>query len=271
VLLYGASGSGKTYSALKLAQGLGIACDKICLIDTERSGDMYASEDCSYNVIDLNNYSVESYTEAIKAALAAGQEAIIIDSLSHLWEGTGGLLELNQKYAKDKHNGNTFNAWADVKKVMGKFYDLVFRSQTAHFFVTLRTKTDYAMEVNERGKTAPRKIGLAPIFKDGIEYEFDLSFSISESHAATCVKDRTQLFANQDLPEPITEATGAKILEWANSGKPNELAELLEQARTSINAAHSAGTIGDAEHNKYLDVLPTLNAERLRAAIEKFS
>lgn len=95
IAITGVSGSGKTYSALQLAQGLG---GKIAMIDTENgSGELYSSL-CDYDVAPMSApFSPEKYIEYIHEAEQAGYSVLIIDSLSHAWAGEGGLLEFVDK------------------------------------------------------------------------------------------------------------------------------------------------------------------------------
>ena len=92
--LQGPSGSGKTYSSLLIAYGLCKDWNKIAVIDTEnKSADLYAHLG-EYNVITLTApFSPERYIEAIETCEQEGIEVIIIDSLSHEWEGDGGILD----------------------------------------------------------------------------------------------------------------------------------------------------------------------------------
>lgn len=106
--LSGVSGSGKTYSALLLAKGLG---GRIAVVDTERgSASLYADMPGipDFDVLDLEApFSPERYVEAIRAAESAGYDVLIIDSMSHEWTGKGGCLELADEIATARFRGNT--------------------------------------------------------------------------------------------------------------------------------------------------------------------
>jgi AAA domain len=209
--LIGPTGSGKTFSALRLAFGIG---GRVGVIDTENgSADLYADLG-DYDVITLEKpYTVEAYREAIAAFEDAGHEIIVIDSLSHAWQGTGGLLERQGQI--EKRLGNSFSAWREITPQHRALVEAMLTS-SAHIIMTLRVKTEYVIETNEKGKQAPRKIGLAPIFRDGIEYETSVTLDIDADHRATASKDRTRLF--DGFYDLITERTGQRLRSWLEQG-----------------------------------------------------
>ncbi|MFN8994406.1 MAG: ATP-binding protein, partial [Pseudomonadota bacterium] len=154
------SGAGKTYSALKLAFGLG---GKAGMIDTENgSGDLYAHLG-DYDIIPLTApYTADKYRAAIKAFEDAGYSTIIIDSLSHAWAGEGGLLDKHGKIADSGRGGNSFAAWRQVTPDHNALVEAMLQSD-CHIIATMRSKTEYVIEEDEKGKKTPRKIGMAPV------------------------------------------------------------------------------------------------------------
>ncbi len=159
-------------------------------------------------------YSAARYLEAIDLAEQAGTEFLIIDSLSHAWTGEGGLLDVQGNVAK--RSGNSYTAWREVTPLHNRLVERILQC-AMHVAVTLRTKTEYVIEDNGSGKKSPRKIGMAPVFRDGIEYEFTLFFELDQSHAAAATKDRTGLF--DGLYFVIAPDTGARIHEWLSGAK----------------------------------------------------
>jgi hypothetical protein len=217
ISLQGPSGSGKTFSALQLAFGLTGDWKKICVIDTEnQSADLY-SELGSYYVLSLKEpYSPERYAEAILLCEASGIECIIIDSISHEWNGKGGCLQLHELATAAMRVPNSFQAWATITPRHQAFIDSILQCK-CHVISTIRTKTEYV--VSERnGKQVPMKVGLAPVTRDGFEYEVTVSLDIDEQHTASSSKDRTGLF-NGKPKFQITAETGRTILEWCNAGE----------------------------------------------------
>lgn len=219
VALAGPSGSGKTYSALLLASGMA-DWDKIALIDTENgSGDLYAHLG-GYSVITLTApFTPERYVEAIDACEKAGMEVIIIDSMSHEWEGKGGILETH-----DSMTGNSYTNWALITPRHNAFINKILQS-SCHVIATLRAKQDYVL-VEKKGKQVPEKVGMKAITREGVDYEFTLVFDLNINHLATASKDRTGIFmsAAKDVvvPEKISRDTGVKLLDWTRQGKDSK-------------------------------------------------
>lgn len=203
--------------------------EKICLIDTENeSGSLYVGKQVGstivgeYLTINLEApYSAARYLEAIDLAEQAGVEYLVIDSLSHAWTGEGGLLDVQGNVAK--RSGNSYTAWREVTPLHNRLVDRILQC-AMHVAVTLRTKTEYVIEDNGSGKKTPRKIGMAPVFRDGVEYEFTIFFELDQSHAAAATKDRTGLFDGQYFL--IAPDTGVRIHEWLAGAKPKEPAPI---------------------------------------------
>jgi hypothetical protein len=149
--LVGPTGAGKTYSALQLAFGLGI---KIGLIDTEHgSGDLYADLG-DYDVITLEPpYTVAKYRDAIRAFEDAGYDTIIVDSLSHAWSGEGGLLDKQGQLENSGKYRNSFATWREITPEHNKLVEQMLGSP-AHVIATMRTKTEYVVKKDDRGKCA---------------------------------------------------------------------------------------------------------------------
>lgn len=218
IALVGVSGCGKTYSALLLAKGLG---GKIAMIDTENgSGSLYSNL-CEYDICNVEApFTTEKYIAAIEEAEAAGYNVLIIDSLSHAWAAEGGLLEQVDKKAAKSSSGNSFTAWRDVTPKHNKLVSSILQSKM-DVIVTMRAKTAYEIETNEKGKKVPVKRGLAPIQRDGLEYEFTVVFDLDkERHYAEASKDRTGLFDGQI--DVINQKTGIMIRDWVNCAAPPE-------------------------------------------------
>lgn len=226
--LTGPAGSGKTYSALLIAQGLG---GKIAMIDTENgSGDLYA-DICDYDIETLTApYSIQKYLEAIHEAETSGYDILIIDSLSHAWSGQGGLLDMHSQLTNSMKSGNSYVAWGKITPWQNRLIETML-SSNCHIISTMRSKTDYAMFQTDKGRTEIRKVGLAPVQRDGMDYEFTIVFDLSMEHTVTVSKDRTSLFDKQVFE--ITPETGKMLRQWLDSGA--EVQPDANDIRTSIN------------------------------------
>jgi hypothetical protein len=207
----GPSGSGKTYSSLRLARGLVGPSGKIALIDTEnRSASLYADR-FDFDTLDIAPpFDNEKFVDGVNAAVEAGYGAIVIDSASHFWEGI-----LDYKDKLDQRGGNSYTNWKIAGDKFGGIVKAVLQSP-AHVICCMRSKMDYVQEKDDRGKTQIKKVGLAPIMRDGIEYEFTTVFDVALNHQAAVSKDRSGLFVDKIFQ--ITEETGAQLEAWRLSG-----------------------------------------------------
>lgn len=208
--LQGPSGSGKTYSALLLAHGLCKDWSKIAIIDTENNSSHLYAHLGEYYVLNIGSpYTPERYIEAIKICEDAGVQVIIIDSISHEWDGEGGLLEYHSQLV-----GNSFINWSKLTPRHASFVQKILTSN-CHVIATVRSKQEYVLS-EKNGKQVPEKIGMKAIQRDGLEYDFTIVFEIDIHHNATCTKDRTQLFSSINTFK-IGQQTGEKIAEWCKN------------------------------------------------------
>lgn len=224
--IQGPSGSGKSFSSLLLARGLCDNWSEVVVIDTENnSADLYAHLG-EFNVLDLKPpFTPEAYIKALEICEAEGMKVVVIDSLSHEWEGEGGILETHGGMA-----GNSFTNWSKLTPRHNAFVQKILQSPL-HVVGTIRTKQDYVL-TEKNGKQVPEKVGLKGITRDGMDYEFTLVFDIDIKHQCSASKDRTSLFSK--TPQfTITEETGRKILRWCQTGKSST--DVLEEIKSCMN------------------------------------
>lgn len=234
--LNGASGSGKTYSGLLIASGLG---QKIALIDTENeSASLYATE-FNFDTLTLKPpYSPERYIGAIQTAYNMGYDVLVIDSVTHEWTGTGGCLEINEDVARTKFRGNTWSAWSDTTPRHRKFIDAILQTDM-HIITTTRAKTE---TVQGEGKKII-KLGMKAEQREGYEYELTVALDVvHDNHAVIPSKDRTRLFNPNG--EVITRETGKRILDWLNDGRSQEEA-LLEAYQEAVERIGNSKDIAE--------------------------
>lgn len=243
--LTGPSGSGKTWSALALATGIVGENGSIAVIDTENKSALHYAEDFDFCSVDIEPpFTVQKYIDAIALAARKGFDVLIIDSLTHAWAGEGGLLE--QKEALDKQNrgGNSFTNWASITKEHERLKSALLQSPI-HVITTMRSKQEYVVEQGQNGKSAPRKVGMAPIQRDGMEYEFTIVLDIDASHQATVSKDRTGIFSGglNGLVGVLTTEHGRKIQEWREGGSVERVpTETPAQATTTPTPSRQSAT-----------------------------
>lgn len=259
--LQGPSGSGKTMSALLAAFGLCKDWTKIAVIDTENHSAELYSDIGQYNVVNIGApYSPEKYMEAIRLCEQSGIEVIIIDSISHEWEGSGGIIDVHSSMA-----GNSFTNWGKLTPRHNAFIQAILQS-SCHIIGTIRTKQDYVLS-EKNGKMIPEKVGLKGITRDGMDYEFTLVFDIDIKHNATVSKDRTGLFGGK--PEfKITVETGKIIADWCNSGQPIPNAPKVNQQPTLTERINSCTSISNLLE-LYKQQLPKVQEEYAKSFTEK--
>lgn len=213
IALTGPSGSGKTYTALSLASGL---AEKFAVIDTERgSASKYVGlNGWQFDTVQPASYSPLSLVETLGVAAGAGYGCVVIDSLSHYWMGTDGMLE-----QVDRRSGpNKFaTGWKDVGPEEKKMIDAIL-SYPGHVIATMRVKTEYVLEENAKGKKEPKKVGLKPIQREGVEHEFDVVGDLDYDHGLTVSKTRLHTLANAYLPLPGPELA-KEIADWLSDGE----------------------------------------------------
>ena len=235
--LVGPSGSGKTYSSLRIAQGLG---SKIALIDSERRSASKYADDFNFDAVELDtSFSPHEYMEAIQAAVEGGYEVLIIDSLSHAWSDKGGILEMKDAVASQHKSENDFTAWRHVTPKHNELVDSILRAPL-HVIVTMRAKTEYVTEKNEQtGKTTIRKVGLKPVQRDGLEYEFDVVGDLDQDNTLIINKTRCKALNQAVIHEP-GETNVAKVLKtWLTEGAPAPISEA--QGKELWQAARAKG------------------------------
>ena len=210
--LVGVSGSGKTWTALTLASALGA---RIAVIDTERGSASKYADAFAFDVLDLDDHDPATYIQAIRAA-ESQYDVVVIDSLSHAWNGRGGALEKVDNAAK--RGGNSYTAWSDVTPLHNALVDTIVACK-AHVIATMRAKSDYVLEEDSRGKKVPRKVGMAPIQRDGMEYEFDVVASMDLSHTVMIEKTRCHAIDGRDYARPGRDSALARALvAWVSDG-----------------------------------------------------
>lgn len=235
--LIGPAGSGKTMTALRVAHGLG---GRVAVIDTERgSASLYSGErGMDFDVLELESYEAEKFIQAIAQAEAAGYDVLIIDSLSHAWAGKGGILEFVDKAAK-RSGGGSFSGWRDATPLHNQLVDAILGAKL-HIICTLRSKVEHVIE-QVNGRTQVRKVGLQPVQRDGLEYEFTVVGDVTQDHELIITKTRAAWLKDQIIRE-AGEDLGRQLAAWLSDGLPAPVALAPTPARTATARDAAVGT-----------------------------
>lgn len=211
VALIGPAGSGKSYTMLRLAGAMGA---KVAAVDTEHGSLSKYADLFNFDVIDLDVSSVENFLAALTAAETNGYDVFCCDSLSHFWMGRGGALEFVDMAAK-RHR-DQMGGWKDFRPHERQMVDRMIASP-CHVIVTMRTKTDYVEQTGSDGKKKRVKVGLAPVQREGLEYEFDLVGYMDEENTLIVDKTRCPALSQKALVKP-GPVEFAPFIQWLGSG-----------------------------------------------------
>ena len=219
----GVSGSGKSYTALRLAFGLvkvGMA-SKVAVIDTENeSASLYEGEapdgvPFDFDTLNMKKFGPQDFIDALTAAFKEGYDCVVIDSLSHAWIGKGGALDM-----VDAKGGNSFAAWKDITPLQRAMVDKIITAP-AHVLCTMRSKVEYVMESDHRGKQVPKKVGMAPVQRDGLEYEFDIYGTIDAGGQLRVTKSRCPVLTGGTAMH-AGFGFWSPLFDWMQSAPPAE-------------------------------------------------
>lgn len=245
--LVGPPGSGKTKSALRIADGI---TSKIAAIDTENGSASIYSPPHEFDCDDLKPpHTPERYIEKIDEAEKSGYELLIIDSLSHAWMGEGALLEIVENITRQSSSGNSYTAWAKATPRLRKLIERILGS-SMHIIITLRSKMAYAQEKDERtGKMTIRKLGMEPVMRDGIEYEFDLVGDLDQENRLSITKSRCEALNGAVIDKPGQDL-GKRLLEWLDDGaepvvEADPIAPAIKHAQSLVESILSADEAKD--------------------------
>lgn len=221
--LNGVSGTGKTFTSLSIGTNLGT---RVAVIDTEKGSSSKYADKFTFDVLELSDFHPKQYVEAINAAEEEGYDVLIIDSLSHSWFGKNGALDLADQEAKRSKSGNTFQAWKFVSPIYNSMIERILQSNM-HVFATMRTKTEYVVEKNDKGYSVPKKVGMQPIGRDNLEFEFDVVGDLDLDNNLVITKSRCSELSGKVFNKPGKDV--AEILKgWLSDGAPISLFDVLK-------------------------------------------
>jgi hypothetical protein len=252
VCFWGVEKSGKTHAALELATALVGKGGKIGVISSERGSSSLLARKFPHHLIDLsidegnnpvrNPFSPKRYEEALLTFVDAGYQVIIVDSLSHLWEGEGGILETVQK------NGGEFqDGWKAGSPLYQKCLNTLL-NVPCHLIVTLRSKDAYEMEdyIKRDGKPGkrPKNVGSAPVIRKYFDYEMQLMVRM-EGKTGQIVSSACEEELPKDTEiESVTDELAPALARWLEGAPPPEKVPTLSESykRGLVTGAWSKDT-----------------------------
>lgn len=213
IAIDGPSGSGKTYTALTIATVLG---ERIAVIDTEHGSASKYADLFNFDTLHLHRYSPQILIDALAAAGSAGYDVVVVDSLSHFWMGTDGMLEQVDKAAK-RAGGHGMSGWKEMRPVERQMVEALL-AYPGHVICTLRVKTDWVEGENARGKRQMMKVGTKAEQREGLEYEFDLVASMDLNNELTVGKSRCPALSGEIVDRPGV-AFAETFKKWLDDGE----------------------------------------------------
>ena len=272
----GPSGSGKTYTSLMYGRAVAGMAGKIALVDTENERASYYAEvdafrgnsgETFFNLIIEPPYTVAKYLAAIEAAEKAKFDVLILDSITHEWQGSGGVLETKNEL--DLRPGtNQWTNWARPTKEHNRFLAAMV-SAKIHLICTMRSKEKYELVKNEKGQSIPVKLGMGPEQRPGTGYEFAVWLDMAMDHSAKVEKDITRVYAEK--PDGIFKPTAeeaANLGAWLQQGIPLDQVE-----RSVVSPAPGATQLTEVlpGGNEFENPEPALATNGVRASGEKLN
>lgn len=256
----GPPGGGKTFTTIRLAFAMKAAglCSRIAVIDTENnSASLYAGESpdgepWEFDTMNLKQFNPDQFTNAIKTAAKEGYDCVVVDSLSHAWVGAGGALDL-----VDQKGGNKFTAWKDVTPLHRGMIDAIIQSPI-HVLATMRSKVEYVLEEDEKGKKVPRKVGVAPVQREGMEYEFDLYCSLDATNQMRVTKTRCSPMNARTAVKPGPEFW-SPLFDWLKSAAPAAPPSPVTPPQSALGSALTA--------NKFIALIQATVSESALKAV----
>lgn len=216
VALNGPSGSGKTWTALMTARALAGTTGRVAVIDTERMSASLYADTFEFDTLQMHSFAPLDLQRALAAAGAAGYDVVVVDSLSHFWMGTDGMLEQVDNAAKRSYGGNSFGGWKEARPMERQMIDAIL-AYPGHVILTMRTKTEWVLEENAKGKKTPTRVGTKPEQREGIEYEVGIVGEMDLEHNLVITKSRAVALADKVFRRPGPEF-GEAILQWLVDG-----------------------------------------------------
>lgn len=290
VAIDGPTGSGKTFTALQAARILAGPDGVVAMIDTENRTALHYAAAPGEKIERVNfwdppyvfkhlpwhpPYDPAKLTEIVKA-LQSKVDVIVIDSNTHFWSGEGGTLDIVDN-AASRASGNSFVGWKEGSPIQRHMID-TFIHASCHVIITMRSKMEYVLEeVEVKGKDGktrtvkqPKKIGLQPEQRAGIEYEFNVVADMDLEHRLMITKTRCSLLADRVAPKGRSAEVWADYAAWLDTGVAMPTTAQLDEMRERLNnlTPPVGGTVRQAFREKFGTKLERLTLEEFTTAVD---
>lgn len=215
VAMIGPTGAGKTWTALQFARTLAGTDGTIGVIDTENGSASLYSDTYEFQTAPwYPPYDPAKLAAAINTA-AKQFDVLIVDSLTHFWQGDGGVLDIVEQEGA-KMRGNNFAGWKKGTPLWRGIVDaLIFAP--CHVVITMRSKMDYVQQQGSDGRTKVEKMGMAPVARNDVEYEFTVVGELDQSHRLTITKSRCSALADQTAPAHQSAKLAEVLRDWLST------------------------------------------------------
>lgn len=233
----GPSGSGKTMGALALAHGV-TKGGRVAVGDSENGSAALYADRFEFDTVTIPDAKPATYIAIIDAAVDAGYDALVLDSITHAWQY---VLSAKEEYDRANPKSNQWTNWGRFAPQWDALMKHILQAPL-HIVATMRSKQAYE-QVENNGKKSIVKLGLQPQVRDGAEYEFGIVFSVNIAHRAEATKDRTGLFAGE-LLDLCDAGLHRGLVAWMNAGGPTTA--ITAAAATDEQIAKLA-ELGDAQ------------------------
>jgi hypothetical protein len=231
VALAGPSGAGKTWTALEtalvLADGL-----PVLVCDTERSSASLYADEFEFDTIEWDAPFDPRELAYVLGEQSGNYGCVVVDSLSHFWEGEGGTRDIVDAAAA-RSKGNSFAGWKEGTPAQNDMVNAILTAQS-HVVATMRSKTEYVLE-DRGGKQVPRKVGMAPVQRGGIEYEFTITAELDYEHTLLVDKSRCSMLAGRMFKVGHTVEFAETLHAWLASAEPTVTRAEADELRAILN------------------------------------
>ncbi len=273
IALTGPAGSGKTYTALAIGTELS---ERVAVIDTEHGRALDYADRFEFRHFAPSRFDPRELCALLARAAEHKYGCVIVDSLSHYWMGAGGALEI-----VDSTKGGGMSGWKEFRPIETRMVDALL-GYPGHVIVTMRVKTAYVIEPDERGKNVPRKVGLKPDQREGVDYEFSLIGELDREHAMTVTKSTCPALVDERIPKPGADVAMA-LKTWISGGvnlpdaleyrdevlKPDTSAQELRRMFNEVKNRRLLGAMvvdGSGDEVALGDLIRRIGEERTKAA-----